>query len=167
MDARIRRLISDLLANNVSKKEFTSKYPGGFDPTHTPVNLLEQALATKDTELVKWAMPLSFVFGITPNLRNVFKALALEDWHESHEDIAFELGRTLRDDNNVDALYHMATTDYPYLRFDKSKALSTKCIWSLGHIGTPKAINMLRCLALLDNPIIQKNALEQLKKRGE
>jgi hypothetical protein len=166
MDTTLSQLINDLLANRKSKDQFISHYPGPFDPIRTPRELLAKAKDSKDADGVGWAMSLAYRFGIDTSYRELFKQLAFEDWHNSHEDIAFELGQDLKDNENVQAIYHMALKEYPYLAYDKAKALATKCIWSLGNIGSTEAIDMLRCLTLVDDPILKKNAEQQLKRLG-
>lgn len=164
MDARIEQLIADLARNAISQEQFISRYPETFDYFYTPHKLLVDGFKAKNADQVEWAMVLAHIFGLDGRYRDVFTKLAFEDWHKCHEDIAFELGKKVKDPANAEALYHMALKNYSYLEFDSAKALAVKCIWSLGNLNDPKALNMLKCLSLNDNKIIQKNALEQIKR---
>ena len=39
-----------------------------------------------------------------------------------------------------------------------------KCIWALGDIGTPEALNKLTTLSKSDNDVVRDNAIKQLAR---
>ncbi|CDG89183.1 HEAT repeat domain-containing protein [Xenorhabdus bovienii] len=68
---------------------------------------------------------------------------------------------------SVDALYQVSNFELDYLDFDDSYALAVKCIWGLGDIGTPEALEKLKILSISDNEIIKENAINQLKRHSK
>lgn len=89
----------------------------------------------------------------------------MESWHYRHEDIA-SLLQDAKSPTSIDALNKAVMTKFGYLDFDDSYALAVKCIWALGEIGTPEAMDKLTKLSKSDNKIIRDNAINQLKRHG-
>ena len=58
----------------------------------------------------------------------------------------------------------MAITEHPYLEYDEAKALTVKCIWALGALGSAEAVEKLKLLARSNNFIISDNAERQLSR---
>jgi hypothetical protein len=63
----------------------------------------------------------------------------LEDWHDAHEDIAFELG-LIGDPRAVDALSRAARIPFAHLvEWDNLHEFQRKCAYALARIGTPES----------------------------
>lgn len=87
-----------------------------------------------------------------------------EEWHTSHEDIAWELGRMqLRE--AVPALLHVTKWVPSYLKFDEARALAVKAIYSLALIPGDEAVEALRQISQYDNELLAENARERLRER--
>jgi hypothetical protein len=89
-----------------------------------------------------------------------------EKWHTFEEDIISIL-ELIKDPKSVEKLYEVAL-DVP--DYDDMRAIAKKCMWALSAINTPEAVQKLKMLAKVDDPIIKENAGFQLdvvlKKNG-
>jgi len=145
----------------------------GVDVTRNPdyvVQLLESACVARNSTDVELALAIGLTFGVfedphIPGSSSVLVRLLESDWHESHEDIAETL-ESMRAPEAVEPLYRTALVRYPYLDYDEAYALGVKCVWGLGEIGTPEAVDRLRLLAACDNEVIRENAAYQLERLG-
>jgi hypothetical protein len=90
------------------------------------------------------------------DLISILRELMEEDWHYSHEWLVSTF-------QTVEILYRTALRKFDYLAYDDAYALAVKCIWALGDIDTPESMDKIRLLLSSDNPIIKKNAIEQLR----
>ncbi len=89
--------------------------------------------------------------------------LLFENWHYSHEDIAFYLQRQV-DSNNLDCLYKAAQLRFDYLEYDETFQFARKCIKAISAIGSAEAFEKLRRLAGTSNKVIAAYALKELNR---
>ncbi|ROP59945.1 PBS lyase HEAT-like repeat-containing protein [Enterobacter sp. BIGb0383] len=126
-------------------------------------NLLIEASDNKDPDLLEDGITLIFIFKDVRYPIKELNSLLLESWHYKHEDIA-SLLQDAKSPTSIDALNKAIVKKFDYLDFDDSYALAVKCIWALGEIGTPEAIDKLTKLSISDNDVIRDNAINQLKR---
>lgn len=71
----------------------------------------------------------------------------LEDWHELHEDIVFELG-LIGDPCAIKAIGQAVLIPFEHLlEWDNLHEFQRKCAYALAHIGTPESRAVLQMLA--------------------
>lgn len=87
--------------------------------------------------------------------------LLISLWHEQHENIVM-LIQVVKADSSVEYLYNAINLHPSYLAWDENLAFEVKCIWALGAIGTPNAVEKLNLLSLSENEIISSNANRQI-----
>src|SRR5262245_16907881 len=86
----------------------------------------------------------------------------LEDWHEAHEDIAFELG-LIGDPCAVEPLSKAARTSFPQLiEWDNLHEFQRKCAYALARIGTLESRAALEGLAREADPHLREYGEEGL-----
>jgi hypothetical protein len=136
---------------------------------------LKTAINDRDGDAVEFALFTGFYFPVfgemefdsefSNNLAFILCELIEEDWHHSHEDIAsiFQDCKTVM---AIEPLYRTALRKFDYLDYDEAYALAVKCIWALGDIDTPESMEKIRLLISSDNPIIRKNAINQLRRHN-
>ncbi len=156
--------ILDLLLNKITESEFLVKT--GLEKESIPAlskKILTRALAEKDADAVESGMFLMARFGYAgQDFLNVLNTLALEPWHQRHEDIVFQLGK-IKDPSSVPVLAQTAIANHKYLENDEAFALGSKSIYALRNIGTPEAVDVLSDLARSPNEILRKTASGRLK----
>lgn len=160
------RLIMSFLRKEIGRAEFMRKFPLREDDLgRIALDVLTSALASKDESDVNYGMYLGFSLGFSVEHAETLTRLLAEDWHSKHEDIASTL-QELRWQGAVDVLYRTALKSYDYLSYDDSYALGVKCIWALGDIGTPEALDKLRAISREGNRVLRANARKQLIRLG-
>lgn len=89
--------------------------------------------------------------------------LLLDDSHELHEDIVFELG-LIGDPCAVDAIAKAVRIPFGYLvNWDNLHEFQRKCAYALARIGTPEARVALESLAAHADPFLKKYGEEGLQ----
>lgn len=144
------------------KERFSLEGKSQYELIH---DLLIEARDNKDPDLLEDGITLIFIFKEMKYPVKELNELLLESWHYRHEDIA-SLLQDAKSPTSIDALNKAVMTKFGYLDFDDSYALAVKCIWALGEIGTPEAMDKLTKLSKSDNKIIRDNAINQLKRHG-
>lgn len=144
------------------KERFSLEGKSQYEFIH---DLLIEARDNKDPDLLEDGITLIFIFKEMKYPVKELNELLLESWHYRHEDIA-SLLQDAKSPTSIDALNKAVMTKFGYLDFDDSYALAVKCIWALGEIGTPEAMDKLTKLSKSDNKIIRDNAINQLKRHG-
>ncbi|WP_024529719.1 HEAT repeat domain-containing protein [Serratia fonticola] len=144
------------------KERFSLEGKSQYEFIH---DLLIEARDNKDPDLLEDGITLVFIFKEMKYPVKELNELLLESWHYRHEDIA-SLLQDAKSPTSIDALNKAVMTKFDYLDFDDSYALAVKCIWALGEIGTPVAMDKLTKLSNSDNKIIRDNAINQLKRHG-
>jgi HEAT repeat protein len=90
--------------------------------------------------------------------------LLLEDWHDSHEDIAFELG-LIGDPCAIDSIAKAVTLPVAYLvEWGNLHEFQRKCTYALARIGTPESRKALEALTQHSDSHIRECAIEGLEK---
>ncbi|MFU8646689.1 HEAT repeat domain-containing protein [Lysinibacillus sp. fkY74-1] len=155
-----------LWLNEITEKEFIDAFfPNGIVSEYV-LKLLYGAYKIRDVEAVRWMLYVASKFDLfTLNYTSVLCSLIEEDWHKSHEDIAFTLSK-LKPLNAVESLYKAVFHELEYLDYDDNFALAVKCIWGLGNINSPDSIEKLKSLSKSNNETIKRNAMEQLEICG-
>lgn len=144
------------------KERFSLEGKSQYEFIH---DLLIEARDNKDPDFLEDGITLIFIFKEMKYPVKELNELLLESWHYRHEDIA-SLLQDAKSPTSIDALNKAVMTKFGYLDFDDSYALAVKCIWALGEIGTPEAMDKLTKLSKSDNKIIRDNAINQLKRHG-
>lgn len=140
------------------KKRFSLEGKSQYDFI---TDLLITAENNKDPDLLEDGITLILIFREMKYPIGALNALLLASWHYRHEDIA-SLLQDARSPTSIDALYKAVMAKFDYLDFDDSYAFAVKCIWALGNIGTPEALNKLTILSISDNDVVRDNAIKQL-----
>lgn len=90
--------------------------------------------------------------------------LLLEDWHERHEDIVFELG-LIGDPCTVDAIARAAVIPFKHLvEWNNLHEFQRKCAYALARIGTAESRTVLETLASHADPYLKEYGKEGLEK---
>ncbi|MDQ1088913.1 HEAT repeat domain-containing protein [Siphonobacter sp. SORGH_AS_1065] len=124
------------------------------------LSLLKENLANKDKKGLACTVAVLFWGGADEDYTDILLHLLDEKWHISEEDIVSVL-EFIKDPKSVDKLYEVAV-DVP--DYDEMRALAKKCIYALGAVNTPEAIQKLKLLEESDDPIIKENATFQLEQ---
>jgi HEAT repeat protein len=73
--------------------------------------------------------------------------LLLENWHDSHEDIVFELG-LIGDSRAVESIAKAITIPFDHLvQWGNLQEFQRKCAYALARIGTPESRSVLEALS--------------------
>ncbi|MGW4742189.1 HEAT repeat domain-containing protein [Nocardia xishanensis] len=137
---------------------------GVSDGKKLGLDLIQDAIERCDRRDVRPALVVAYAFGIDSDYLPSFLQLAQADWHQAHEDIAFELGK-MRSPRAIEALFHLARWVPDYLAWDDNRALASKAIWALGGIPGPEAERALLQLQDSENQIVRSAARKQLARR--
>jgi hypothetical protein len=129
------------------------------------LSLLKDNATNNDDKGLANTLAVLFYDGADTDYTDILLQLLDEKWHTSEEDIISML-ELIKDPKSVDKLYKVAL-DVP--DYDDMRAIAKKCIWALSAINTPEAVQKLKLLENVDDPIIKENAafeLEQLLKKN-
>lgn len=89
--------------------------------------------------------------------------LLLQDWHDSHEDIVFEIG-LIGDPRAVDAIKASAISPFAYLEeWGNKHEFQRKCAYALARIGTVESRSALEELAQSEDEHIREYGEEGLE----
>jgi hypothetical protein len=117
----------------------------------TNLDRVQAARASRDDKALFEAMLQVFRDGPTRELVPTLCELALEDWHEQHEDVVLVL-QELKDGRAAEPLYRAATMRFDHLdRWNNLREFQRKCTWALADIGSEDARAYLRELAHFDD----------------
>ncbi len=87
----------------------------------------------------------------------------LEEWHDSHEDIVFELG-LIGEPSTTNAIAKAAVTSFEHLvEWGNLQAFQRKCAYSLARIGTSESRAALELLSKSSDEYISEYGKEGLK----
>jgi hypothetical protein len=94
----------------------------------------------------------------------LYSKLLLEDWHEMHEDIVFDLG-LIGDPRPVESILKAATIPFGYLvEWGNLQAFQRKCAYALARIATEESKEALKIFSQHSDPYIQEYGKEGLEK---
>jgi hypothetical protein len=87
----------------------------------------------------------------------------LAEWHESHEDIVFELG-LIGEPSTTASIAKAAVTTFEYLvEWDNLHAFQRKCAYALARIGSSESRAALEILAKHTDPYLSEYGKEGLE----
>ncbi|MBL7977136.1 MAG: HEAT repeat domain-containing protein [Bacteroidetes Order II. Incertae sedis bacterium] len=124
------------------------------------LSLLKENVKNEDQEGLETTLSVLFYDGADADYTDILLQLLDEKWHTSEEDIISVL-ELIKDPKSVDKLYEVAL-DVP--DYDDMRAIAKKSIWALSAVNTPEAIQKLKLLEKVDDPIIKENATFQLEE---
>jgi len=88
--------------------------------------------------------------------------LLMEQWHDLHEDIVFELG-LIGDSAAVDTIRRAASVPFESLvKWDNLAEFQRKCTYALARIASDESRQALESLAESDDPQLREYAVEGL-----
>jgi len=153
VDERQEKLIRSLViqpgrvGQELSTTEFLRQFPASVDESKSlALRLLEDGLAKRDAEVIELGITSGFRFGMREAYIPLLERLAVEDFHFSHEDVVFKLGK-LRSPTSVEPLFRASERRHEYLEYNDQYSLRSKIIHALGNIGTLEACSRLEELA--------------------
>lgn len=122
-------------------------------------NDLHAALQSKDIDAL-W----SALAQISKREGAPFLAKALlADWHESHEDIVFELG-LIGDPRTTESVAEASLTTFEYMvKWDNLHEFQRKCAYALARIGSEESRAALGALAKHSDPHLRGYGEEGLR----
>ncbi|CDG95454.1 conserved hypothetical protein [Xenorhabdus bovienii str. puntauvense] len=164
LDKKIELIIS-FVKRKIDQETLVQEYIENFDEINICYEL-ELSMLEENSDAIEYFLYFGALLKYEYTCIHILNILILMQWHNSHEDLARLLQR-YKDPSSVDALYQVSNFELEYLDFDDSYALAVKCIWGLGDIGTPEALEKLKILSTSDNEIIKENAINQLKRRSK
>ncbi len=95
---------------------------------------------------------------------SVLMRLLLDDWHDLHEDIVFDLG-LLGEPSAVEAIQKAVNIPFGHLvEWGNLHAFQRKCAYALARIGTEESRVALETLARSTDPYIREYGEEGLSK---
>lgn len=153
----------------ISDEEFLKKFRGGTtDGIALGLTLLDEAIASRNSDDVSAALLVGAVFGRNRDWLNPLRSLLSQEWHHSHEEIV----RELQDQPENESVPYLKNAialkpNLHHLDYDDYGAFYKKCLWALRAIGTPEAIAAIEECAKSDNKILQKEARYRLKRIAE
>jgi hypothetical protein len=150
--------------NTITKEEFLRRFPSAVEGGKSALKWLREAYEARNADDLSYALIIGGAFGYGPEHKDILSKLIDEDWHYSHEEVVTALKRWPTPDT-VDALFRATQWVPKSLEYDDARALAVKAIWALGAIPGPEAEAKLEILKHSENPILKKNAEEQLKRR--
>lgn len=97
-------------------------------------------------------------------LAPLLTSILLDEWHEMHEEIVFELG-LIGDPVATNAIEDVAPVKFEYLvKWNNLHEFQRKCAYSLARIGTDDSRKALERLSQNSDPYISEYAREGLAK---
>lgn len=122
---------------------------------------LQAAVSARDVEALRSAVGAAH---LSSDAVPILARVLLEDWHDAHEDIAFELG-LIGDRRAVDVLVKAARIPFAHLvEWGNLQSFQRKCAYALARIGSPEARTALETLAFESDPKLREYAREGLSK---
>jgi hypothetical protein len=151
-------------SRRISKEDFMRRFPSAIEQGKLASRLLEDAYRAQDGDDLECALAVGFTFGFAREHMDILCHSVGADWHVRHEDVVSALD-DLRSSDAVEALFHATQWIPKYLDYDDSRALAVKAIWAIGNIPGTEAETKLEALALSNDAILRKTAVEQLERR--
>lgn len=124
------------------------------------LSLLKDNIINKNEKELATTLAIICNDGADSDYTDILLKLLDEKWHISEEDIISVL-ELIKDPKSVDKLFEVAV-DVP--DYDDMRAIAKKCMWALSAINTPEAVEKLKQLEKVDDPIIKENATFQLEQ---
>jgi len=126
----------------------------------TQLKALEAAANSRDIEALHKAL---VELEDRPSSVPVLARLLVENWHELHEDIVFELG-LIGDPRAVEAIAKAITIPFNYLiNWNNLHEFQRKCAYALARIGSADSRAALELLAAHSDPYLREYGQEGLE----
>ena len=124
------------------------------------LNQLADAATNHDSDALRDAVSnVNRGYSAAPLLAHIL----LEDWHDSHEDIVFELG-LIGNPCVIDSIAKVATIHFEYMeRWGTLHEFQRKCAYALARIGTDESREALEGLAQNSDPHLREYGEEGLQ----
>lgn len=132
-----------LLSRGASPTERASRLDSLDDGRGRLKSWLEDAAAHKDWLQFNGALPVAFHRPPGEAWNVLCSVLAAEIPEVNNEDVASVLGE-IAESASLECLYEAARRE---VEWDEFHAVSVKCVWAIGAIGTARAIRMLEALS--------------------
>jgi hypothetical protein len=151
----------------MSPKDFLQRFPDAVESGKLSARLLEEAEQGRNGEDLGCAMVVGFTFGFAEKHCAVLCRLMDANWHTDHENLVGALeGIGIKNQTTIDALVKATETRPTYLDYDEFRALAVKAIWALAKMEIPAADEKLAGIAKSEDPILRREATNQLHRRG-
>jgi hypothetical protein len=164
---RKSEIIKAKLLGKISDDEFLSYFADArLADDKFPEQILISALRERNVDDVELGIIIywSLENERRPNIEaKIWCDLLAQDWHYSHEDIAFILQKN-PDAYAVDCLYETATRKFEYRDYDEAFQLARKCIKGLAAIGNSNALENLEILSRNENEVLRSYAAKELSR---
>lgn len=159
-------LIRDLFLKRITEQEFINVFGKDIITNKEEMkNLIKEVCNQKNSENLEYLLNLlSRFYKFNKDDVEFFCILLNYNWHFLHENIVFIL-QQLRAPKSIETLYQTAKKEYEYLDYDDSHSLARKCMFALGNIGTPEAIEKLKLLSQSPNTDLHEYANEQFNRQ--
>lgn len=120
---------------------------------------IRMAICTKDID----ALWIALENANKSQRGQVLAQILQDDWHESHEDIVFELG-ILGEPVAIDSIAKAAVRTFDYMaEWGNLQEFQRKCAYSLARIGTPYSLSALEILSKHPDEYISKCGKEGME----
>lgn len=94
----------------------------------------------------------------------LYSKILLEDWHQMHEDIVFDLG-LIGDPRCVESIFKATTIQFKYLvEWQNLHEFQRKCAYALARVATEESKEALQTLSNHADPYIREYGKEGLVK---
>ena len=124
------------------------------------LNLVKSAAESKDADAFGQALA---TVTERESLVSIFNKVLLEDWHDAHEDIVFELG-LIGHPSSTESIEMAATIPFQYLEeWGNLHEFQRKCAYALARIGTEESRNALKKLSESSDSYLQEYGQEGLR----
>lgn len=124
------------------------------------LKLLAEAASNQDNDRLREAIQtVNHDYAAAPLLAHIL----LEDWHDLHEDIVFELG-LIGNPSAIESIAKAATMHFEYLvQWNNLHEFQRKCAYALARIGTAESREALEVLAQNSDPYLREYGQEGLQ----
>lgn len=158
-------LIRDLYLRRITEQEFINVYGKDIITYKNEMKkLIKRVCNEKESENLEYLLNLaSRFYKFSKDDVEFFCDLLSYNWHFLHENIVSIL-QQLRSPESIEILYQTAKKEYKYLDYDDTHSLARKCMFALGDIATPEAIEKLKLLLHSPNTDLQEYAKEQFNR---
>lgn len=144
-----KTLILDLLSERIDKDTFYAN--ASIDLNENSIKqLLEDTYNRKDGEMLMYVILVLYLLELDilyyDTYLPIVKKLIEEDWHQQHEQLVEYLTEKV-DMENTFIFCKILHTVYDYYKGEEEDFMVpiwNKCIWALGKIGTPKAVECIK-----------------------
>jgi hypothetical protein len=161
VNTKQKNALLSLCSQEIDKNAFSAIYGTSCSAMPAEVlQLLKEAMRTKDAEGVEFALMLGSCFSFPDGILDLIHKLVVEKWHCRHEDMVQMLQR-YHEASSIPALWQAIALKpkLKYLDYDDYGAYYKKCLWALEAIGTLEAVRVIEECATSPDPQLREQAL--------